>query len=656
MACIRILSDEIINQIAAGEIIESPASVIKELVENSIDAGSTKINIFLQNAGRVKLIVEDNGSGISQDDLPLAVQRHATSKLTEANLFDIGSYGFRGEALPSIASISQFCIESNGKAIHIDFGGEPSLLASPIVTGTRVSVQNMLDRLPARLKFLKSDNVELSRCLSLIENFAITHPSIEFTVNDTSRTLLSFTEVDQKSRIEKIVGKDLLLRSMYLEEADDIISLHGYFGHPVDSRYFQSSYGTLYSQHSQRIFVNDRWVKDRIVSSAIKTAFKDLLPAGRLVTCVLFIKINPFYLDINVSPTKSEIRFRDVNYVQKFIIQAIKKNLPQFDRISLNIDNSKLTSSLRTPVNQPIMNSKVRYINQSVNPSYTSVKHDNSEYELSDVNSSSKIQPCVNSWLPKRTLPETDQLPTKQLSTEQLSTEQLPTEQLSTNNALINQLLTNQSQPDKSKTELLSEQRLDINFDEQKSFWGKPIGQLLDTYIICTTDDELVIIDQHAVHEKITMEKMLKNINMKNSQHLTRPEILDLTASQMLTAQETLLQLKQCGFTIELTANSMLVSAIPSVMNHSDVRQFLYDIVADANIINELEVKDTIRLKIANIACHNSIRSGRKLTIDEMKSVISEMDRTESIHQCNHHRPCFVKINKKQLENIFERS
>ncbi len=646
MACIRILSDEIINQIAAGEIIESPASVIKELVENSIDAGSTKINIFLQNAGRVKLIVEDNGSGISQDDLPLAVQRHATSKLTEANLFDIGSYGFRGEALPSIASISQFCIESNGKAIHIDFGGEPSLLASPIVTGTRVSVQNMLDRLPARLKFLKSDNVELSHCLRLIENFAITHSSIEFTVDDTSRTLLSFTEADQKSRIEKIVGKELLSRSMYLEEADDIISLRGYFGHPVDSRYFQSSYGTLYSQHSQRIFVNDRWVKDRIVSSAIKTAFKDLLPAGRLATCILFVKINPFYLDINVSPTKSEIRFRDVNYVQKFIIKAIKKNLPQFDQISLNVDDNNITSSFHTPVNQPIINNKVRYMNQSINPSYTSAKHDNSEYELSDVNSSSKIQPCVNSWLTQHTPSETEQLPTEQLSTGQLST----------NNALINQLLTNQPQLDGDKTALLSEQRLDINFDEQKSFWGNPIGQLLDTYIICTTDAELVIIDQHAVHEKITMEKMLRSISMKNSQHLTRPEILELTASQMLTAQETLLQLKQCGFAIELTANSMLVSAIPSVMNPSDVRQFLYDIVADANIINELEVKDTIRLKIANIACHNSIRSGRKLTIDEMKSVISEMDRTESIHQCNHHRPCFVKINKKQLENIFERS
>lgn len=625
MARIQILSNEIINQIAAGEIIENPASVIKELVENSIDAGSTKINIFLQNAGRVKLIVEDNGSGISHEDLPLAVQRHATSKLTGVNLFDISSYGFRGEALPSIASISQFCIESNGKALHIDFGGEASLVASPIITGTRVSVQNMFDRIPARLKFLKSDNVELSHCLELIENFAITHPSINFTVDSPTKTLLSFISPDQKFRIEEVVGRELLSRSMYLEAADDIMSIRGYFGHPVDSRYFQSSHGPLYSRHSQRIFINDRLVKDKIVSSAIKTAFKDLLPAGRLATCVLFIKINPFYLDINVSPTKSEIRFRDVNYIQKFIIQAIKKNLPQFDQISLDVDDSNLINLPNTTISQSTMGNNVHYISRPINTTYTSEKHDKTEYELSDVSRDldykTKMHSCINTDHTNLRFPKTDQ-----------------------------------PQIDEEKNKLLNERPLAISFNKQESFWGKPIGQLLDTYIICTTDDALVIIDQHAVHEKITMEKMLKNINIKSSQHLTRPEILDLTASQMLIAQEALSQLSQCGFVIELTTTSMLVSAIPAIMAPSDTRQFLYDIVENANIINELEVKDTIRLKIANIACHNSIRAGRQLTNEEIEAVLYEMEHTESIHQCNHHRPCFVKINKRQLENIFERT
>lgn len=310
MAHIKILSDEMINQIAAGEIIERPASVIKELVENSIDAGSTEISIFLQNAGREKLVIEDNGSGIKCDELSLAVTRHATSKLTGTNLFDVTSYGFRGEALPSIASISQFCVESDRTALRIDFGGMPSIINSTVSSGTRITVQNMFDRIPARLKFLKSDSVELSHCLELIENFAITHPSIKFAVRNDIKTLLSFTETDRKNRIAEIIGNELLARSIYIEEADDIISIKGYFCHPVDSRY---------SQNSQRIFINNRWVKDRTISSAIKTAFKDLLPAGRFAVCVLFVSINPFYLDINVSPTKSEVRFRDSRYVQRFV-------------------------------------------------------------------------------------------------------------------------------------------------------------------------------------------------------------------------------------------------------------------------------------------------------------------------------------------------
>ena len=327
MAKIKLLSSEIINQIAAGEIIERPASVIKELVENSIDASSSKIDVFIQNAGKRKIIVEDNGTGIEKDDLIIAVQRHTTSKFS--SFADIQSYGFRGEALSSIVAISRFILESQGFGVSVEFSKINELVTSSVTNGTKISVLDIFDQLPARLKFLKADNFEKTHCISVIENFALIHPEIEFTLRDNKHILLNFKNDSIEERISTIVGKELFGRSVYFDDSNDIMRIYGYLFHPMDSKC---------SQGSQKIFVNNRIVKDKIIALSIRNAYRELIPAGRFTACIIFIEINPFYLDVNVSPTKSEIRFRDTKFVSDFVTSTIKKQLSKFDRISININ------------------------------------------------------------------------------------------------------------------------------------------------------------------------------------------------------------------------------------------------------------------------------------------------------------------------------
>ncbi|MDR2598492.1 MAG: DNA mismatch repair endonuclease MutL, partial [Holosporales bacterium] len=327
MGRIKFLSNKLVNQIAAGEIVERPCAALKEIVENSIDANAKNIKIFLKRGGKEKIVVEDDGDGLLYDDLPMCIQRHATSKLSGTNLFEVKSYGFRGEALPSIAAVSNFSIESNGYGITVNFSEISDVFPSKITQGTVVTIESLFNQLPARLKFLRSDTAELSACVSAIQNFAIINDGINFTLRSEDRNILSFQSESIESRIASVFGSEMFERSVYFTESDGTISVQGYLFHPTDSKY---------SQDFQRIFVNSRLVKDRTISGALRSAFRDLIPSGRFAAAILFIEIDPFYVDVNVSPTKSEIRFRDVKYAQNMVTNSIKKNLKKFDRIALD--------------------------------------------------------------------------------------------------------------------------------------------------------------------------------------------------------------------------------------------------------------------------------------------------------------------------------
>ena len=614
MAKIKLLSDDLINQIAAGEVVEKPSSALKELLENSIDAKARNIEIFLQNGGKSKIVIQDDGEGISKSDLSMAIRRHATSKLSDSNLFDIRSYGFRGEALPSIASVSAFTLESQGFGINVNFSDISAVFPSQIEKGTRVVVQNLFERIPARLKFLKSDTVELTACLNVIENIALIRPDVNFLLRTEVRQLLSFRNDTCGARVSKILGSDVFKRAIKFEEKGDHISVSGYLFHPLDNRY---------SQAFQRVFINGRVVRDKMVSSALRNAYKDLIPSGRFAIAIIFIDIDPFHLDVNISPTKSEVRFRDATSVQRFLTEAFRKNARRFDKISSEIEiaRSEEQNVCQNFVNKPIVEPKFqRFFRTSKSTSFSS-------------STLSNIPPT----------------PITVNISQERGTRQ-PFEKPLTEGALALDV----SLDEVPCREILPE--IPISEVPQKPVYGEPLAQVFNAYIITEVEDGIMIIDQHAVHEKITQNKIIKNLASNNKQYLVKPEILEASSAELGVAKSILDKLQECGFVVEIVQNALIVSAIPSVISPEEAKQFVQDILADSEIIDDLAVMDLIRKKIADKACHNSIRFGRKLSLDEMKEIIKQMEDVPSIHQCNHHRPSFVAISKKQLEKMFERT
>jgi DNA mismatch repair protein MutL len=576
---IRLLSDKIVNQIAAGEIVERPCAALKEIVENSIDANSKNIDMFLKCGGKAKIVVEDDGDGLLYDDLPMCIQRHATSKLSGMNLFEIRSYGFRGEALPSIAAVSNFSIESNGYGISVNYSDISDVFPSKITRGTTVTIENLFNQLPARLKFLKSDTSELSACISVIENFALINRGINFTLRTEDRSVLSFQSESIEDRIARVFGPEMFERSVSITESDGTISISGYLFHPIDSKY---------SQDFQRIFVNNRIVKDRIISGAIRNAYRDLIPSGRFAAAILFIEIDPFYVDVNVSPTKSEIRFRDVKYSQKMVTESIKKNLKEFDRIALG-------------------DSEIFAMKSPVDPSDTVLDSRVIDY-LSDRND-------------------------------------LKMSFRDDGHSIISKISFNE------KIEMIPKSFENL---EEVNFFGTPVCQILDSYIITEKDDSIIVIDQHAVHEKITQVRILKDLEAGRKQYLITPGMIEIIDGQRENFTDHKDDLQNCGFEITICEDqkSLVITAIPSVLDEETAIEFIKEIIETGE---KLCLQDAVRLKIADVACHNSIRCGRKMSIPEMVALIHQMEETESIHQCNHHRTSFIKITKSQIGKMFHR-
>ncbi len=603
MPKIKLLSDDLINQIAAGEIVERPASALKELVENSLDANAKNIEIFLQNGGKSKMVIQDDGDGIDSTELHIAVQRHATSKLHNDNLFDIRSYGFRGEALPSIASVSFFSLESKGFGINVNFSEESDIFPSPITNGTRVSVSNLFGRTPARLKFLKSDTAELTACLNVIENIALIRPNVNFSLRTDEKQILSFSNIPLEGRVSKIFGSALLKKAIPFEEKGEHIEVSGYLFHPLDNRY---------SQQFQRMFVNGRIVKDKTVSLSLRNAYKELIPAGRFAVAVIFIEIDPFHLDANISPTKSEVRFRDSASVQKFLTEAFRKNMHKFDKISNEFEIIRIAEK-QARENDTTLEKPKFY--QGYHPKFN-VANFPKIANKSPVLSSSKAD-------------------------------------FSEKVAMTDGSLALAIQPE--NVEIQQVEPLLPQDKRETSVYGEPLAQIFDSYIITEVEDGILIIDQHAVHEKITQTKIINNLTKENKQYLLKPEIIELNNSEQEVAKNILVNLNECGFSAEIIQKSIMITAIPSILKIEEALQFIHDILASDDFINDMETLDIIRKKIADKACHNSIRFGRKLSIEEMKEILKQMEETPSIHQCNHHRPSFFKISKSQLEKMMMR-
>lgn len=596
MAHIRILSDRLVNQIAAGEVVERPSAVIKELVENSIDAGATEISIWIRDGGVAFIKIVDNGCGIAKDEIRVALMRHATSKLADENLLHISTMGFRGEALPSIASVSRFSITSRQKeteeawSLTLEAGQEISFVPANLQQGTDIEVRDLFFATPARLKFLKSAQTEQSYIIETVQALAMANPQIAFKLSANDRDMLTLpvpfdaSEALSLSRIAKILGKDFETNSIKISIAKENIRLDGYVSLP---NYHKST-----GQY-QYLFVNGRMVKDKVLLTAIRVAYGDVLPRGRFPLLALFLVLPYDFVDVNVHPQKTELRFRDVNMVRGFLISALKEAISGQANQSADVLSDRTIAQF-VSYRSPVVQERAR---ESLFEAYQ-------PYE-------SKVEEPASELFMRESLPP-----------------------------------------------MVKAEALDIREEEVYPL-GAATAQVHENYIIAQTEEGIVIVDQHAAHERLVYEQMKSYFidGGVSSQQLLIPEIVSLSATSfasLLTHQE---ELAKMGLQFEAFGQSeIIVHEVPSLLGKANVKKMMEDL---ADEIAEFGAIESLRERLdhvcATMACHGSVRSGRKLTIAEMNALLRDMEKNPYSGQCNHGRPTYITLKKDDIEKLFGR-
>ena len=592
---IRRLPENLINQIAAGEVIERPASALKELIENSIDAKATQIDIVLNDGGKTLISVSDNGIGIEKNHIVLAVERHATSKLPTNDLNKIEFLGFRGEALPSIAAVSQLNIQTKSNksedawALDVVAGKFNDIYPSPRQLGTIISVKNLFFATPARLKFLKSSNLERSYCQQIVLKQALVNPKIGFRLQADGKELLnikpeSVINSDEYvlNRIRNILGKSFADEAIKINNSktfknQNFLKINGFIGLPTLNK-------SNYSQ--QYLFINGRSIQDRNLSGAIRAAYRDTLPKGRFPIFCLFINVPPEFIDVNVHPGKTEVRFEDNAIIRSLIVGSISREL--------NIHSSQTSSELSKQAIEKFNT----YNEIKVNDNYEKVQ---SFFSKNDFGPS--VKPI-------------------------------------------------------SKNNDLQDQRLD---DQDEDFpLGVALAQFSKNYIISRNSQGIVIVDQHAAHERLVLEKMKAARENKSieKQILLLPEVINLDPTPLEMIIENVDLLSEIGFEIEPFGEGMIiVREVPSLLGDADIKQIIIDLgddLSSSGLPTSYIAK--IDLILGNIACHRSVRSGRVLNENEMNQLLREMENTPNSGQCNHGRPTSISLSLKDIENLFNRT
>jgi len=608
---IQKLSDILISRIAAGEVIERPASVVKELVENSIDSGASNIEIKVESGGRNLVQVLDNGCGIKKAELELAITRHATSKISGQNLLEINTLGFRGEGLASIASVAKLKLISKTKeaefASEINCaGGEVGKVVSASLSeGTLIIIRDLFYATPARLKFLKTERSENTYIIDILKKIALSHPHISFSLETDGKKYFSYEASNSETRIKDVLGKEFLGSSVVLDDAIEGYQFSGFISVPTFNR-ATSNY--------QYVFVNNRPIRDKIILNAIRVAYQDYLSRDRYPMLALFINLPAVEIDVNVHPTKSEIRFRDNVKLRNILITALKKSLQE--------GGFKASSETRGEA--------INYMNKNMQDfGKTQDSHDASMMANSIRNfQASSPRPSGSS----------------------------------VNYAFAAQAPVSQASMAFNSQEFAPEKR-DLTVDIDESYISYPLGsavaQLHKTYIVSQTDKGLVIVDQHAAHERLVYEKLKKALSeetIKTQKHLFS-EIVELdekTLESLLGYQE---KLQGYGVFIEkFGVAGVIVKETPDVFKEIDVKAFVKDLADNIAEYGEaLNLEEKFTDIYGNYACHHSIRAGRKLSILEMNNILRDMEKTPFSGQCNHGRPTYVELERGDLEKLFGR-
>lgn len=597
---IKQLSETLINQIAAGEVIERPASAAKELIENALDAGATRIEIATAGGGKTLLRVTDNGCGMGPDDLELAVRRHCTSKLDD-NLLDIRTLGFRGEALPSIGSVARLTITSrpggasHGAEIGV-FGGKLQPVKPAAVNqGTVVEVRDLFFATPARLNFMKTERAEASAISEVVRRMAIAFPGVRFVLSGSDRTTLEFASTgdDRLARIAQVLGRDFRDNAIEIDAEREGARLTGFAGVPTFNR------GNSLQQYA---FVNGRPVQDKLIWSALRAAYAETIPQGRYPVAVLSLTIDPDVVDVNVHPAKSDVRFRDPGMIRGLIIGAIRQALAQDGDRASTTGASGLMRAFRP---EP----------QRQNANWTAAA---SPYRPMDFGS-------VSNGFGER--------PQAAFAEMAIPSARAPMNEPE---------LAAAPQPDKAHP------------------LGAARAQLHENYIVAQTEDGLVIVDQHAAHERLVFEELRKGLNSRPipAQALLIPEIVDLPEDDCDRLISHSAEFSRLGLGIErFGPGAIAIRETPSMLGEMDavglVRQ-LADELAEWDTANGLASR--LDYLAATMACHGSVRSGRRLRPEEMNALLRQMEATPGSGQCNHGRPTYIELKLSDIERLFGRS
>ncbi len=599
---IRQLDEGAINRIAAGEVVERPASAVKELVENAIDAGARRIEVDYSDGGKTLIRVQDDGCGMSAEDLPLALSRHATSKIDGSDLLNINTFGFRGEALPSLGAVGQLTIASRAEGeagIEICVRGGKTSAAKPAAcnTGTTVTLRDLFFATPARLKFLRSDRAEAQAIADVVKRLAMAEPFVTFVLRDVSgdgkaRNIFR-ADGEQgdlfgalKGRLARVLGQEFADNAVPVDAIREGLHLTGFAALPTYSR------GSAVAQY---LFVNGRPVRDKLLIGALRAAYFDFLSRDRHPAAALFLDCDPTLVDVNVHPAKSEVRFRDPGVARGLIVSALRHALAEAGhRASTTVSTATLGAMTPEPNGARVY----QMDRPATGPS-------GSAYQAPSFAETAAPWGRVMTEDPPATAPE--------------------------------------------------------NPPEAPDFpLGTARGQVHENYIIAQTSTGMVIVDQHAAHERLVYEKLKRQMaeNGVSSQALLIPEIIELSANECVQLIQISPELARFGLVLEpFGGEAIAVRETPAVLGNVDARAMVLDILdelADQGSTDLVQAK--VEAILSRMACHGSIRSGRWMRAEEMNALLREMERTPHSGQCNHGRPTYVELKLSDIERLFGRT
>ena len=576
---IRRLPPELINRIAAGEVVERPASALKELVENSLDAGASEVAVRLHAGGLELIEVSDDGSGMDPDEMRLALERHATSKLPSDAIDRVTSFGFRGEALPSIASVSHLTLESrlrsaDGWRIEVDHGATISEGPAALPPGTRIKVERLFDKVPARRKFLRSPRAEYAACLDAVKRLAMARSDVGFALDHDGRRILTLQPAEAPVRVAELLSHELDRHGVGIDCARNGLRLTGVISLPTFNRGMADQ---------QFLFVNSRPVKDRLLVGALRAAYRDLIARDRHPIAALFLEVPLEEVDVNVHPAKTEVRFRDPAAVRGLIVGGLRHAL----------DEEGQRSAAREQAAAPVMwtTSESYQPEPELGSGIPAVREEQRVFEPITFVPQARAEPAVE---PVRRYP-----------------------------------------------------------------LGVARGQVAATYIVAEAEDGLVIVDQHAAHERLVLERMraARKGGSVARQALMIPEVVELDEPECDRLEGATGELADMGLEIErFGPTTMLVRAVPAALGKTNVADLLADLAAEiAELGGALSLRDRLDHVAATIACHGSVRAGRVLSVAEMNALLREMEVTPRSGQCNHGRPTWVKLGHAEIEKLFGR-